>query len=65
MTPKEKIRLAINQISVTNCDGSVNEESIKAIRYLQEVVELFGNLEKRVDTIIEGLEKKAKERNDY
>jgi hypothetical protein len=39
MDNKEKIRLAINQISVNNCDGSANEESIKAIRYLQEVSE--------------------------
>ena len=37
MDNKEKIRLAINQIAVNNCDGSANEESIKAIIYLQEV----------------------------
>ena len=39
MDNKEKIRLAINQISVNNCDGSANEDAIKAIRYLQEVSE--------------------------
>ena len=37
MKNTEKIRLAINQISITNCDGSVNEKAIVAIRYLQEV----------------------------
>ena len=37
MDNKEKIRLAINQIPINNCDGSVNEDAIKAIRYLQEV----------------------------
>ena len=35
----EKIRLAINQIPINNCDGSANEDAIKAIRYLQEVSE--------------------------
>ena len=34
---KEKIRLAINQIPINNCDGSANEDAIKAVRYLQEV----------------------------
>jgi len=37
MNNKEKIRLAINQIPINNCDGSANEEAIKAVRYLQEV----------------------------
>ena len=37
MENKEKIRFAINQISITNCSGSANEYSIKAVRYLQEV----------------------------
>lgn len=37
MNNKEKIRFAINQISITNCDGSANEDAIKAVRYLQEV----------------------------
>ena len=37
MDNKEKIRLAINQISINNCDGSANEDAIKAVRYLQEV----------------------------
>ena len=41
MDNKEKIRLAINQISINNCDGSANEDSIKAVRYLQEVSEAF------------------------
>ena len=36
---KEKIRLAINQIPINNCDGSANEDAIKAVRYLQEVSE--------------------------
>ena len=65
MDNKEKIRLAINQISVNNCDGSANEESIKAIRYLQEVSDWLRDVEKRVDSIIEGIEKKAKERNEH
>ena len=39
MDNKEKIRLAINQISINNCDGSANEDAIKAVRYLQEVSE--------------------------
>ena len=39
MDNKEKIRLAINQIPINNCDGSANEDAIKAIRYLQEVSE--------------------------
>lgn len=37
MTDKEKISFAINQISINNCDGSANEDSIKAVRLLQEV----------------------------
>lgn len=37
MTNKEKISFAINQIPINNCDGSANIDSIKAIRYLQEV----------------------------
>jgi hypothetical protein len=41
MDNKEKIRLAINQISINNCDGSANEDAIKAVRYLQEVSEAF------------------------
>ena len=32
---------------------------------IDEALEEMWNLEKRVDSIIEGLEKKAKERNDY
>ena len=32
---------------------------------IDEALEEMCNLEKRVDSIIEGLEKKAKERNDY
>tara|TARA_R110000764_G_scaffold8222_1_gene28102 strand:+ start:489 stop:662 length:174 start_codon:yes stop_codon:yes gene_type:complete len=37
-TPQEEtIRLAINQISIQNCDGSVNEDGIKAVRLLQEI----------------------------
>ena len=37
-TPQEEtIRLAINQISITHCDGSVNEDGIKAVRLLQEI----------------------------
>ena len=39
MDNKEKIRLAINQIPINNCDGSANEDAIKAVRYLQEVSE--------------------------
>ena len=39
MDNKEKIRLAINQISINNCDGSASEDAIKAVRYLQEVSE--------------------------
>lgn len=39
MDIKEKISFAINQISVNNCDGSSNENGIKAVRYLQEVHE--------------------------
>jgi len=37
MTNQEKIRLAINEIPINNCDGSPNEKAIKAVRYLQEV----------------------------
>ena len=37
MKNKEKIRLAINQIPINNCDGSANVKAIEAIRYLQEV----------------------------
>lgn len=37
MTNLEKISFAINQISVNNCDGSANENGIKAVAYLQEV----------------------------
>ena len=29
----------IDQIPINNCDGSANEDAIKAIRYLQEVSE--------------------------
>ena len=39
MDNKEKIRLAINQIPINNCDGSANEDAIKSVRYLQEVSE--------------------------
>ena len=50
---KESIRLAINQISIQNCDGSVNEKAIKAVGLLQEIdIEDYAN--KRV---IEELEK--------
>ncbi len=48
MDNKEKIRLSINQIAVNNCDGSVNEESIKAIRYLQEVSKALEDMEERL-----------------
>ncbi len=37
MDNKEKISFAINQIAINNCDGSANENAIKAVRYLQEV----------------------------
>lgn len=33
----QKIRWAINQIPINNCDGTANEKAIKAVRYLQEV----------------------------
>ena len=53
---KESIRLAINQISIQNCDGSVNEKAIKAVGLLQEIdIEDYAN--KRV---IEELEKQLK-----
>lgn len=37
LSNKEKIRLAINQIPINNCDGSANIDAIKAVSYLQEV----------------------------
>jgi hypothetical protein len=43
MDNKEKIRLAINQIPINNCDGSANEDAIKAVRYLQEVTKTQDN----------------------
>ena len=53
---KESIRLAINQISIQNCDGSVNEKAIKSVGLLQEIdIEDYAN--KRV---IEELEKQLK-----
>ena len=41
---KESIRLAINQISIQNCDGSVNEKAIKSVGLLQEIdIEDYAN----------------------
>jgi len=37
MDNKEKVSFAINQISIVNCDGTANENCIKAVRLLQEV----------------------------
>jgi len=41
MKNQDKISFAINQIPVNNCDGSANENAIKAVRYLQEVHEIL------------------------
>ena len=34
---KEEIRFIINQIAIYNCDGSANEDGIKAVTLLQEM----------------------------
>lgn len=39
MKKEEKIKFAINQIAINNCDGSANEDGIKAVRLLQETLE--------------------------
>ena len=59
MDIKDKISFAINQISVNNCDGSANENAIKAVRYLQEVHEALsqhdvsGSLLMEIKTLLE------------
>ena len=56
MEIKDKISFAINQISVNNCDGSANENGIKAVRYLQEVHEALSRHDIKSEDLIKKID---------